>query len=194
MESSLIDFDAVPDPPVTATVPQTQQIVNGISMAQQTITPSDNWANFGSGSEVKVSQAPSNANLLESVFSELSVPAPFPGHGSSGASTTTLGSNSLAQVMGNASASPFGSGGPAVPISNSFPFPSNGVSTAPVSNSFANLAGGGQLNSLQTTQQFLFPGAGGQPPAQPFTSVVGGASSNQVCFVIDLSPLFTYSI
>lgn len=194
-ESSLIDFDAVPEPPVAAAVPQTQHTATGLYMAKPTTTPNDNWANFDSVQEVKASQAPSNANLLESVLSELSVPAPFPGHSGGASMTAPLGnmsllpsSNSQAQPMGHVSVSPFGGGGPAAaPTGNRMTYPPSGLPAAPAlpgptSTSFFNVADGGQWNQLQTHQQILFP-AGSQPPSQPFMSVVGGVSTNQVWFV-----------
>jgi hypothetical protein len=81
-ESSLIDFDAIPDPPPVAQEPAT-------------VSASNNWANFDSfSSDVKASQGPSNVNFLDSVLSELSVPS---------SSLPATGS------AGNMSAPPFGS-------------------------------------------------------------------------------------
>lgn len=170
VESSLIDFDAVPEPPVSSVAP--------------TATPNDNWANFDSFAEVKVSQAPSNANVLEYVLSDLMVPAPFPGHTSATAlANASLGnmsllspSNTLLQPAGFVSASHIGSVGPAAP-SNSIAFPPGGMpsaSSGQTSNSFLGVAVGGQWNH----QQFSHPTAGSQPPARPF--VAGGPSSMQV--------------
>ncbi|KAM7509484.1 hypothetical protein LguiA_019937 [Lonicera macranthoides] len=161
-ESSLIDFDAVPEPPLTTAVPKTQESVIGLSMVQPTTASNDNWANFDSVPEVKVSQAPSNANLLESVLSELSVPASLP----------------ATAPVGNASVSPFGG---APPVSNSMAFPSGGGPAAATGQGFNSLfsVDGGQWNTPNPQQQFPYPAPGGQTPGQPFTQAVGGASGNQ---------------
>ncbi|KAI3775505.1 hypothetical protein L1987_50084 [Smallanthus sonchifolius] len=71
-ESSLIDFDAVPEPPSTTQVPQTQQTAPLVT--QPTTSSDNNWANFDSFQEVKTVHTPSTTNLLD-VLSELSVPA-----------------------------------------------------------------------------------------------------------------------
>lgn len=168
VESSLIDFDAVPEPPASSVAP--------------TVTPNDNWANFDSFSEVKVSPAPSNANVLESVLSDLMVPAPFPGHASATApANATLGnmtllspSNALLQPAGHVSESHIGSVGPAAPTSNTMAFAPGGIPSAAsgqIADPFLGVAAGGQWNH----QQFSHPS---QPPAQPF--VAGGPSSMQV--------------
>lgn len=162
-ESSLIDFDAVPEPPLTTAVPKTQESVIGLSMVQPTASSNDNWANFDSVPEVKVSQAPSNANFLESVLSELSVPASLP----------------ATAPVGNTSVSPFGG---APPVSNSVAFPPGGGPTAAPGQGFNSLfsVDGGQWNTPNPQQQFSYPASGGQTPGQPFTRAIGGASSNQV--------------
>ncbi|GFY80876.1 NSP (nuclear shuttle protein)-interacting GTPase [Actinidia rufa] len=75
----LIDLDAVPEPPPTAVVPQIQQTTVGQSIVQpSTSSNADNWACFDSAPEVKMSQPPANANSMESVLSQLSVPASVP--------------------------------------------------------------------------------------------------------------------
>lgn len=71
-ESSLIDFDAVPEPPSTYQVPQIQQTTPLVT--QPTTSSNNNWANFDSFQEVKPIHTPSTTNLLD-VLSELSVPA-----------------------------------------------------------------------------------------------------------------------
>ncbi|KAL8120209.1 hypothetical protein AgCh_017381 [Apium graveolens] len=167
VESSLIDFDEVPEPPA--------------SIAAPTVTPNDNWANFDSFSEVK-SPAPSNANVLDFVLSDLMVPAPFPGHisatvpvnATSGNMTSSSPSNTLLQPVGYISTSHTGSIGPAAPTSNFMAFAPGGISSpvsGQIANSFHGVAAGGQWNH----QQFSHPS---QPPAQPF--VAGGPSSMQV--------------
>ncbi|KAK3041639.1 hypothetical protein RJ639_001449 [Escallonia herrerae] len=183
-ETSLIDFDAVPEAPPTST-PQTQQIATS-----QTIPSSnDNWANFDSVSEPKVSQAPSSANLLESVLSELSVPTSLPGHlGVPGSAVNApMGNvlpsnNSIAASMGHVPASPFGGGAAAAQVGNSMAFPQGGASAAvPVQpfNSFGSVANGGQWHNTQPQQNVSFPGTGINYSAQPFTATISGASSNQ---------------
>lgn len=93
-ESSLIDFDAVPESPsTTQQVPQIQHTAPSVT---QPTTSNNNWANFDSVQEVKVSKVPSNTNLLD-ILSELSVGAPIshstvaPG----GAQATTPGPNAF---------------------------------------------------------------------------------------------------
>ncbi|KAI7732655.1 hypothetical protein M8C21_023210, partial [Ambrosia artemisiifolia] len=71
-ESSLIDFDAAPEPSSTAQVPQVQQAAPFVT--QPTTSSNNNWANFDSIQEVKPTQTPSTTNFLD-VLSELSVPA-----------------------------------------------------------------------------------------------------------------------
>ncbi|XP_076889826.1 uncharacterized protein LOC143540728 isoform X2 [Bidens hawaiensis] len=73
-ESSLINFDAVPEPPPTAQAPPQQQ-QTAPSVTQPTTPSNNNWANFDSFQEVKpVHTPPPTTNLLD-VLSELSVPA-----------------------------------------------------------------------------------------------------------------------
>ncbi|KAJ0745437.1 putative Arf GTPase activating protein [Helianthus annuus] len=72
-ESSLIDFDAVPEPSSTAQAPpQVQQAAPSVS--QPTTSSNNNWANFDSFQEAKPVHTPSTTNLLDAL-SELSVPA-----------------------------------------------------------------------------------------------------------------------
>lgn len=78
---SLIDFDADPEPPIPAAVPQTQQSNISQSAVQPTNSTNDNnWASFDVVAQPKVSQAPSNVNSLESVLSQLSISTPAPSH------------------------------------------------------------------------------------------------------------------
>ncbi|KAJ0091183.1 hypothetical protein Patl1_13204 [Pistacia atlantica] len=66
---SLIDFDADPEPPTTATATPAQQTIQPQHVAQPASHTNDNnWASFDFAPETKVSQAP-NLNTLESVFS-----------------------------------------------------------------------------------------------------------------------------
>ncbi|KAK9071947.1 hypothetical protein SSX86_008378 [Deinandra increscens subsp. villosa] len=74
-ETSLIDFDADPEPASTALGAQTQQIAPTPVVAQPTVSSNDNWASFDSSPVIKPTQPlPSSSNLLD-VLSELSVPA-----------------------------------------------------------------------------------------------------------------------
>ncbi|KAL1554878.1 putative ADP-ribosylation factor GTPase-activating protein AGD14 [Salvia divinorum] len=102
VETSFIDFDAVPEPPPTVTVQQ----------------PSSNdWANFDSLPDVKTTTPASNS--VESLLSGLSVPASLsgplapPGTSSSFSSTGIQGLSFTAPPSviptGGASVSPFGS-------------------------------------------------------------------------------------
>lgn len=209
MESSLIDFDTVPEPSVTIAVPQTLQTAASVSIAQPTVSSNvDNWANFDSAAVVKVSQAPSNANPLESVLLELSVPATVPGNVSGipitggGSITAPVGnmsalpsSNSPVAPVGQMPVSPFSSGTPAAgPVNNSMTFfPGGAPAVAPGPVSVLPVSGGssfvssGQWPMVQPQQPSLFPAAANQPTAQPYNPAVSGASGNLVCFVLCLS-------
>ncbi|XP_027173935.1 probable ADP-ribosylation factor GTPase-activating protein AGD14 [Coffea eugenioides] len=102
IEASLIDFDAAPELPVPAPV-QPQQSAASASIAQTATPSSDNWANFDSVAEVKASQPRVNSNPLESVLSQLSVPASVSGHV---AVTPGIANNSTASSTGNPAAAP----------------------------------------------------------------------------------------
>lgn len=208
---SLIDFDADPEPPAIAAATQAQQTTVAQSAAQPASSTNDNnWASFDFAPEVKVSQASSNLNTLESVFSQLSVPASVPGQVSgtpsgAGAPITAPVTNVNALPVGNSPVAsvghtpilPFGTAAPAAaPVSGFATFPSANVSTpAPgvtpllpfnASNSFG----------MQHQQPSLFPPAGGQSSASQFTTSVDGASANQVGFIISLLKsymIFCYS-
>lgn len=170
METSLIDFDAAPEPPAPAAVPQPQQLGTGLPAAQSLPSGSDNWANFDSVSEVKSSQAPVSANSLESVLSELSIPATNPG-------PTTVGSLGL----------PFGAvAPPAVGVNTSATFPSGAPvpnpglvhsQPTPAGNLFGNAVSQGQWPQPQPHS--LFPAMGGQPSTQKFMPAAVGPSSSQ---------------
>lgn len=186
-ESSLIDFDAVPEPPSTAPLPQTQPAALGPSVAQPTTSSNANWANFDSFSEVKVSPAPSNANLLESVLSELSFPAPLPGNvGASvnapAGSVIPSTSNPPVAPMGTFPVSPFGGSAPAAAlVSHSMAFPPAGAAPAAPGQTFTpflNAADAGQWHNVHPQQHFL-PANSNQLPAQSLPQAVGGPLSNQ---------------
>ncbi|KAL9242379.1 hypothetical protein vseg_016386 [Gypsophila vaccaria] len=88
--TSLIDFDTFSEP-----VTQVHQSVVAQSNAQSTSTPSeDNWACFDNVTEEHVSQTPST-NPLESMLSELSVPAPASVSGSTNVNDDPKPSNDM---------------------------------------------------------------------------------------------------
>lgn len=76
---SLIDFDDDPEPPVAPAIPQAQQ-TTAAQLVNPTNSGDNNWASFDVAPEAKASQGPSNVNPLESVLSQLSVPASLPAH------------------------------------------------------------------------------------------------------------------
>lgn len=185
IETSLIDFDAAPEPPAPAAMPQPQQSATGLPVAQNLPSSGDNWANFDSVSEVKASQAPVSANSLESVLSELSMPASNPG-------PTTVGSLGL----------PFGAvAPPAAGVNSSATFPS-GAPVAnpglvhsqpnPAGNSFGNAVAQGPWQQQQT--HYLFPAVGGQPSARNFMPAPVGPSSSQVYFYFSFYVNFFFVI
>lgn len=159
-ESSLIDFDADPEPPSIAPVPQTQQIPPSAPvpvpapapapaqfMSQPTVSSNDNWASFDSSPVIKPSQPPSSVNLLD-MLSELSVP---PSGNTSVVSTPP---------------STFTPGGGPVGLGPSF-------------NAFGNSGDGGQWQNVHG-QQNLLPATGIQPPTSSFNQAGGGSLQNQV--------------
>ncbi|XP_009627508.1 uncharacterized protein LOC107815984 isoform X1 [Nicotiana tabacum] len=174
-ETSLINFDDVPEPAASVPAPQIQQSATVMPVAQPTKSASDNWANFDSIAEVKASPAPSNTNLLESIFSELAAPATVTGH-------------SAAPPGGSAPpVTPFSSFVPgAAIVENSVAFPFGGASAAPigptsllsVSGTFANNPRG-QWSNMLPQQSSLFPMTGPQPISQLSTPAAGGPSGNQ---------------
>lgn len=166
IETSLIDFDAAPEPPAPAAMPQPQQSATALPVAQNLPSGGDNWANFDSVSEVKASQTPVSANSLESVLSELSMPASNPG-------PTTVGSLGL----------PFGTvAPPAAGVNTSATFPSGApvanpglvhAQPTPAGNAFA------QGPWQQQQPHSLFPAMGGQPSVQNFMPAPVGPLSSQ---------------
>lgn len=162
--TSLIDFDADTVPPVNPAVPQTQPATTSPFVGQPTNTSSNdqNWASFDFGTEIKVSQPSSSVNSLESVLSQLSMPASIPA-----AQTPLLPKSDASPVvsLGQISVSPFSGGTPAAAtVSNFSPVPTSGA---------------GQWPGVPHQQPSFFPATGGPSTAQSFTSV-SGASSNQV--------------
>ncbi|XP_043810792.1 probable ADP-ribosylation factor GTPase-activating protein AGD14 isoform X4 [Manihot esculenta] len=190
--ASLIDFDADPEQPITTAVPQAQQTIVSQSIAQPASATNDNnWASFDFAPEVKVSQASSNANPLESVLSQLSVPASVPGH----ISGMPSGTGAPVSVV-NAVNLPSTTALPTAPAGNAHILPTcaimfhpGGVSEAapglasviPVNGgtSFVKVSETGQWRpSVQHQQPLLFPSSSGQS-TQQFTLPFDGASTNQ---------------
>ncbi|RVW34079.1 putative ADP-ribosylation factor GTPase-activating protein AGD14 [Vitis vinifera] len=167
---SLIDFTSDPEPPNAATATQTQQPA---ASTVQTFTPptnssfgGDNWASFDSPVQEKGSQVASNANTLDSVVSQLSVPAASPaGNMMLQASGTVLNASmeSMSKLsIGNvAVATPVNmsilppGGSAAVPAAA----PAGNVSSMAVSggNSFINSNDVQQWPRVQQPQHSLFP-------------------------------------
>lgn len=200
---TLIDFDAVPQPPAIAIVPQTQQPVTAQSVVQPTASSNaENWAFFDSPTtEFKVTQAPSNANSLESVLSGLSVQTTgIPGSGVI-STTAHVGSmsalpsfsNSFGAPVGQMSMLPPGSNPPpgtAVNNLTMFPpvsAPVGHVSATPGPMSAIPSNGVNSLGQWPPQQHSLFPGSGIQPSAHPFSPLISGPSSNQVCSTTKLA-------
>lgn len=200
---SLIDFDADPEPPAAQAVTQTQQTTVTQSIVQPTSSTNDNnWASFDFAPQTKVSQAPSNMNTLDSVLSQLSVPASVPGQ-ISGPSTIVGGqipapvvNMSVAPLGGNPNVAftgqiPFGAGAPAVaPVSNFSTLPPAGALAAapgltpimPVSSGSSQVSvnNAGLWPNVQHQQTSFFSAAGSQSTAQQFMPPVDGASTSQV--------------
>ncbi|KAK3210765.1 hypothetical protein Dsin_015471 [Dipteronia sinensis] len=188
---SLIDFDADPEPPRTAAVTQTQQTTIVQSLVQPTTSTNDNnWASFDFAPEVKASQAPSSFDTLESVFSQLSVPASVSGQVSgipsgTGAPVASVASafpgsgNSPVASVGGTPFSPFSTAAPsAAPVSSFATFPPVNALAAGPGWTQVFPANGGNSFTMQHQQPPLFP-TGSQSNAPQFTPPVGGASNNQ---------------
>ncbi|XP_022755064.1 probable ADP-ribosylation factor GTPase-activating protein AGD14 isoform X2 [Durio zibethinus] len=204
MTGSLIDFDTDPEPPVTSTVSHTQQKTVTQSIVQPTSSNNDNnWASFDFTPQPNVSRASSNVNTLDSVLSQLSVPASVPGH-LSGVSTSVggqvpasvanvnvapLGGNSNVAFTRQIQTLPFGAGAPpAAPVSNISTLPSGALTAAPgltptmpasSGSSQVNVNNAGQWPNMQHQQTSFFSAAGGLSTTQQFMLPVGGASTNQ---------------
>lgn len=191
---SLIDFDADPEP-IAPAIPQAQQITLPQPVMQPANSSGDNWASFDIASEAKATPSPSNLNPLESVLSQLSVPASSPAH-SSGVQgdahvVTAISEGSVITLLITDVDSSVLSAGPipalalssasgAASVSGFSAFqpsgasvPSSGLATASPLNNV------GQWANLQH-QQPLFPAAASQPTTQQFARPVGGAVNNQV--------------
>lgn len=195
---SLIDFDADPKP--SPAVAQAQQKTVAQSVVQPASSANDNnWASFDLAPQVKVSQTSSNLNTLETVFSQLSVPASVPGQVSgipSGAGAPVIAPATNVNVLpggglpvasvGHTPFSVFSAAAPAAPAVSGFAtFPSaNAPATAPgVTPLLPVSVNAGNSFSMQH-QPPLFPTAGGQFTASQFTPPVAGSSNNQVVFIL----------
>ncbi|PRQ46617.1 putative Arf GTPase activating protein [Rosa chinensis] len=193
---SLIDFDADIEPAPTLAVPQAQQTSVTQSYSQPEHSHSDNnWASFDVAPQVKVSQAPANANSLESLLSELSVSAPVPSYSGTADNTGafTAAGNMTAPFSGNSVITPVGhtmlptASHTVAPISSLSTFPPVGAPVAipglaqtfPANASNFPATGSGQWPSMQHQQPSLFPANGIQSASQQYVPSVGGASSNQ---------------
>uniref|UniRef100_A0A2P2M5F6 Putative ADP-ribosylation factor GTPase-activating protein AGD14 isoform X1 n=2 Tax=Rhizophora mucronata TaxID=61149 RepID=A0A2P2M5F6_RHIMU len=201
---SLIDFDD-PEPPVATSVPQAQQTTMPQSSSPPSSTSNDNnWASFDNAPQVKISQAPSNANPLESVLSELSFPVSVAGQ-SSGIPSSS-GSPVAAMSAGNVAALPTIGALPVSPAGNTsmLPFKAHTSAAAPVrslstlhpsgvsvaasglaptvpangSNSFVRVTETGQWPGVQHQQPSLFPASINQSAAQ-HSARPDGASGSQ---------------
>ena len=190
---SLIDFDADPEPPVAPAIPPAQPTTVPQHVVQPANSRADNWASFDVAPEVKATPSPLNVNPLESVLSQLSVPASLPAHvpgvqgGQHVATAIPGGSVTTLPRMGDSSVSPAvavpaptlpsAPGAASVSGFSAFPLsgasgPSPGLATVPPINN------AGQWASMQH-QQPLFP-ANVSQSTQQFTPPVGGAVNNQV--------------
>ncbi|GKV06561.1 hypothetical protein SLEP1_g18437 [Rubroshorea leprosula] len=201
---SLIDFDADPEPPAAATTVTAQQTTMTQSIVQPTSSANDNnWASFDNAVPAQISQAPSNVNSLDSVLSQLSVPAPIPVHPSGppssfAAPVATSLTNTLSPLAGDLNTAPIAHGqttplgagaptsAPTAPVGSFSTFPSNGVMSAnpgmiTVSggSSLVNINDAGQWPSMQHQQPSLVSPAVYPSPSQQFVQPVDGAQATQ---------------
>ncbi|KAJ1437946.1 ARFGAP/RecO-like zinc finger [Sesbania bispinosa] len=100
---SLIDFDDDPEPPVAPAIPLAQQTTVA-QLVMPANSSNNNWASFDVAPEAKASHGPSNVNPLESVLSQLSVPASLPSHvsGVQGSPSLTSSGLTTASSLNNA--------------------------------------------------------------------------------------------
>ncbi|KAE9607544.1 hypothetical protein Lal_00026757 [Lupinus albus] len=164
---SLIDFDDDPEPPL-APQPVVMPENSGDS----------NWACFDFAPEAKAAQGSSNANPLEPMLSQLSVPAALPGHVSGapgGPHHAAAIPMSSVPVTGSVL---IAAGAPTINSFSAFP-PSGASVTYPGSATVSPLNNAGQLAGL-LYQQPSFPGTvSHQPTIQQCTPPVDGASKNK---------------
>ncbi|XP_057468091.1 probable ADP-ribosylation factor GTPase-activating protein AGD14 isoform X2 [Actinidia eriantha] len=184
---TLIDFDAVPEPSTIATVPPSQQTGTGQLVVQPTTSSNaDNWARFDSPTVVKVTQAPSNANPLGLVLSELSVPASLavqtagiPGTG--GFPTTAPSGNSFGAPPFGMPILSFGGNVPvAAPVNNLTMFPpvSAQAGAPPVGYMTMSPFGVGAPAAATTNNLTTFP-SGGAPTAAPGSATAFPSNGGQ---------------
>ncbi|XP_019436655.1 PREDICTED: probable ADP-ribosylation factor GTPase-activating protein AGD14 [Lupinus angustifolius] len=162
---SLIDFDADPEPPAAPAISQAQQ-TNMSQPAVQPANPSDdNWASFGVAPGAKATPRPANINTLESVLSQLSVPASSPAH--------------VPGVQGGGPASSFTFASGPARVGGFSAFPQSGaLAPSPGFTTVSPLNNSGQWANFQHYQP-LFPVTVNQSTTQQFTPPVGGAVNNQ---------------
>ncbi|RDY08319.1 Arf-GAP domain and FG repeat-containing protein 1 [Mucuna pruriens] len=163
---SLIDFDDDPELPVAPSIPPAQQTTVPQPVVQPANSSNDNWASFDVAPGAKSTPSPSNLSPLESVLSQLSMPASLPAQVSG--VQGSIPASSLTSTSGAASVSGF----------SAFP-PSNASVPSPGLTSVLPLNNAGQWASLQQ-QQTLFPAAVSQSTTQQFTPPLGGAANNQL--------------
>lgn len=195
---SLIDFDDDPEPPVAPVIPQAQQTTMA-QLVNPTNSGDNNWASFDVAPEAKASQGPSNVNPLESMLSQLSVPASLPAQVSAAQGGPCLAIAipwssliTLLRIKDSSSVSPAGpvagsaltataAGSPTVSSFSTFP-----ASVASVTSSGLTMASplnnAGPWASLQY-QQPLSTSTVSQPTIQQSTPPVGGTLNNQVCLI-----------
>ncbi|GFY96316.1 NSP (nuclear shuttle protein)-interacting GTPase [Actinidia rufa] len=183
---TLIDFDAVPEPSTIATVPPQQQTGTSQLVVQPTTSSNaDNWACFDSPTVVKVTQAPSNANPLGLVLSELSVPASLavqtagiPGTG--GFPTTSHSGNSFGASPVGMPILSFGGNVPvAAPVNNLTMFPPvSAQAGAPVGYMTMSPFGVGAPAAATANNLTTFP-SGGAPTAAPGSATAFPSNGGQ---------------
>ncbi|GLT51685.1 hypothetical protein SLA2020_250780 [Shorea laevis] len=177
----------------------TQQTTMTQSVVQPTSSANDNnWASFDNAPAAQMSQAPSNTNTLDSVLSQLSVPASLANHtpgasSSFGVPVATSLANTLSPLgddLINASIAhpptiPLGAGAPAAPLTSLSTFPPKVAVSAtpgmmPVSSgsSSFNINNAGQWPSMQHQQPSLVSAAP-SPSPQQFMQPVDGPPATQ---------------
>ncbi|KAI6681811.1 hypothetical protein NL676_035692 [Syzygium grande] len=188
---SLIDFDADPEPPTTAsTQPHPPPMSQAIS-PPMTSTSQDNWASFDAAPATIVSQPP-YTSPLDSVIFQLTTPAPAPGQqsggpGLGGAFVAPGGSSAVLPMVGNSIAAPVGNtlglpltagASTVAPAGGLSTFSQGGASVIAPGLVSTSAVSGGPAFSTPPQQPNLFPAAGMQT-AQPSSMHIHGASTNQ---------------
>ena len=182
---TLIDFDTVPEPSTIAAVPLPPQTVTGQSVVQPTTSSNaDNWACFDSPTVVKVTQAPSNANPLGLVLSELSVPASVAVQtagilDTGGFPTTAPSGNSFGAPPVGMPILSFGGNVPvAAPANNLTISPFSAQAGAPVGHMTVSPFGVGAPAAATTNNLTTFP-SGGAPAATPESATAFPSNGGQ---------------